>query len=79
MYTYPIDYEQFTTVEIIEIVSFLNLVEEANEGKVDKNKLIQQYQNYQSIVNSKAMEKQIDKAFKNVSGYSVYQTIKTIK
>ncbi len=79
MYQYPIDYDQFTTVEIIEIVTFLNLIEQANEGKVDSDELLKKYKEYQNIIRSKAMEKQIDKAFKKVSGYSVYQTIKTIQ
>ncbi|MEC9485023.1 MAG: UPF0223 family protein [Candidatus Izemoplasma sp.] len=79
MYQYPIDYEQFSTVQIIEIVTFLNLIEQANEGKFDRAELLDKYTTYKNIIRSKSMEKQIDKAFKKVSGYSVYQTIKNIQ
>ena len=79
MYTYPIDYDQFTTEEIITIVEFLSLVEEANKKHVDANVLSKKHQAFRSIVNSIAMEKKIDKAFEKVSGYSIYKTIQKYK
>lgn len=78
-YTYPIDYELFTTEEIITIVEFLDLVEQANTGKVDPNVLSKKHQDYRKVINSIAIEKQIDKAFEKVSGFSVHKTIQKYK
>ena len=79
MYTYPIDYDQFTTEEIIVIVEFLALIEEANTTKVDPHVLSKKHQQFRHVVNSISMEKQIDKAFEKASGYSIYKTIKKYK
>jgi uncharacterized protein YktA (UPF0223 family) len=77
MYTYPIDYEEFTQDEIIALVEFLSMIENINEGqKVDRKKLAKQYQQYRNIINSVSIEKQIEREFKSLSGYSIYQTIK---
>jgi len=78
-YTYPIDYEQFTTEEIITIVEFLDLVEQANTGKVDPVVFSKKHQEYRKVINSIAIEKQIDKAFQKVSGFSVHKTIQKYK
>ncbi len=78
-YTYPIDYEQFTTEEIITIVEFLDLVEQANTGKVDPVVFSKKHQDYRKVVNSIAIKKQIDKAFQKVSGFSVHKTIQKYK
>jgi len=79
MYTYPIDYDQFTTDEVIVIVEFLALIEEANKSKVDANVLSKKHQDFRNVVNSIAIEKQIDRAFEKVSGFSIYKTIKKYK
>jgi len=77
MYTYPIDYEEFTQDEIITLVEFLSMIENINEGlKVDQKKLAKKYQQYRNIINSVSIEKQIEREFKSLSGYSIYQTIK---
>jgi uncharacterized protein YktA (UPF0223 family) len=79
MYTYPIDYDLFEQDEIVIIVEFLSLIEDANERKVDAHVLSQKHREFQRVVNSKSMEKQIDRDFEKVSGYSIYQTIKKYK
>lgn len=76
MYTYPIDYDQFTTEEIVVIVEFLSLIEDANTGKVDPIVLSKKHQHYRSVINSIMIEKQIDREFEKVSGYSIHKTIK---
>ena len=78
MYTYPIDYDLFTTEEIIILVDFFKLIEDANEGNVNKQHLQKKYNEFRRVVNSVSMEKQIDREFKKVSGYSIYQTIKNL-
>ena len=73
MYTYPIDYDLFTAEEITAIVAFLSLIEDANEKKnVNPVVLSQKHKDFRNIVNSKSMEKKIEKA----SGYSIYKTLK---
>ena len=79
MYSYPIDYDQFTTEEIIVIVEFLAMVEDANQGNVNPHLLSKKHQEFRSVVNSISLEKQIDKAFEKTSGYSIYKTIQKYK
>ena len=76
MYTYPIDFDLFNQEEIIIIIEFLSMIEDINEGKkVDQTKFQKQYKLYKNTINSMSLEKQIDKDFKSVSGYSIYKTI----
>lgn len=79
MYSYPIDYDQFTTEEIIVIVEFLAMIEDANQNQVDPNVLSKKHQEFRSVINSISLEKQIDRAFEKASGYSIYKTIKKYK
>ena len=77
MYSYKIDYELFTVEEVSAIVDFLSLIEDANEKKnVNLTVLSQKHKDFQNIVNSKSMEKKIDRDFEKTSGYSIYKTIK---
>ena len=79
MYSYPIDYTEFSSEEIIVLVEFFSLIEDANEGKLNKDLLLKKYKEYRTILNSVSYEKKIEREFKKVSGYSIYQTIKKIK
>ncbi len=79
MYSYPIDYEDFSAEEVVVLVEFFALIEDANEGKVNKELLLKKYKEYRSILNSVSYEKSMEREFKKVSGYSIYQTIKKIK
>jgi len=76
MYNYPIDYELFTAEEVTVIIEFLSLIEDANEHKVDPIVLNGKHKSYRGVINSKAMEKQIDRDFEKASGYSIYKTMK---
>lgn len=79
MYSYPIDYTEFSQNEIVIIVEFLSMIEDANEGKIDSSKLLKKYNEYRNIINSSSYEKTIDRDFQKVSGYSIYKTIKKYK
>ena len=79
MYSYPIDYDLYNPEEVIKLVEFYALVEDANEGKGNKEILIKKYNEFRKIVNSVSMEKQIDKEFEKLSGYSIYKTISKFK
>ena len=81
MYTYPIDYDLFTPEEVVIIIEFLSMIEDANERKIkiDPFVLSAKHREFQRVVNSKSLEKQMDKDFEKVSGYSIYKTIKKYK
>ena len=79
MYSYPIDYETYSPEEVVKLVEFYALIEDANEGKVNKEELIKKYNEFRKMLNSISIEKQIDKEFEKVSGYSIYKTIKKFK
>ncbi|MFK5883292.1 MAG: UPF0223 family protein [Candidatus Izemoplasma sp.] len=76
MYSYPIDYTLYSNDEIVELVSFLDLIEKANKTKVNKELLLNKHKRYLNIINAKSTVKQIDAEFLKLSGYSIYQTIK---
>lgn len=75
---YLIDYDMFTVDEIIKIVSFMKLIEDSSRKKVNKQILIEKYNEYRSILNNKALEKQYDKMLLKKSNVSIYQTMKNI-
>ncbi len=79
MYSYPIDYTEFEQDEVITLIEFFSLIEDANEGKVSKELLLKKYKEFRSLLNSVSYEKQIDRDFERVSGYSIFKTIKKIK
>lgn len=77
-YSYPLDAD-WTTEEIIAVIDFYNKVEKAYEKKVATADFLASYRRFKTIVPSKMEEKQIDKKFQTVSGYSIYRTVQTAK
>lgn len=77
-YSYPIDLS-WSTEELTTVLSFLNQVETAYESKVDAQKLLETYKAFKTVVRSKGQERQIDREFEAVSGYSTYQAVKAAK
>ncbi len=76
MYSYPIDFDIYSEKEAIILIEFLALIEDANEGKADSQKLKKKYKQFRKIMNSISAEKQLDKEFEKLSGYSIYKTIR---
>ena len=74
-YSYPLDFS-WSTEEISSVLSFLNQVEKAYEGGVSAEILLNRYQKFKAVVKSKAQEKQVDRDFEAVSGYSTYRAVK---
>ncbi len=74
-YDYPLDYS-WSIDEITDVINLYAAVETAYEGGIDKQKLMNAYRKYTAIVDSKMAQKQYDKAFMEVSGYSIYNTLK---
>ncbi len=52
------------------------MIEDINEKKKNAEALGYKYNEYRKIINSKALEKTIDRDFQKTSGYSIYKTIK---
>lgn len=77
-YTYPIDLS-WSTDEMTSVLSFLNQVEAAYEGQADVTELLETYADFKQVVPGKAQERQIDREFEKISGYSTYQAVKKAK
>ncbi len=73
---YKIDFEMFETLEIVKIIDFFILVEQAQKKKVSKEKMIVCYREYQQILNNKTLEKKYDKMLYDKAEVSIYQTMK---
>jgi len=74
-YQYPID-ETWSTEEIIDVVNFFSLIEQAYEKQVNRQELLALYNRFKQIVPSKSEEKTLFAEFQEVSGYSSYRTVK---
>jgi len=72
MYDYPLS-PFWDTQDIIDVMSLYNAVEKAYEEGISKQEFMQCYRLYTAIVDSKSEQKQIDKAFEEVSHYSIYK------
>jgi uncharacterized protein YktA (UPF0223 family) len=74
-YHYPID-TTWTKQEIIDVVVFFTLVEQAYEKEVDRDILIAAYRKFKQVVPAKSEEKNIFQEFQKASGYSGYHVVK---
>lgn len=74
-----IDYDLFTTEEIVKIFNFYSLIESTKHHLVKKEKLLESYNEYRKIINNVSLEKKYDKSFFEATGISIYHTIKTLK
>ena len=74
-YSYPLD-PSWSTEEITTVLHFLSQVEKAYESKVDRDQLLKAFK---TVVPGKAPEKQLDKAFQEASGFSIYQAVRAAK
>lgn len=75
---YKIDYELFTTQELIKIIEFFKLIENTKTKKINKDLLINKHNEYRAIINNKSLEKQYDEMLFKKSKVSIYQTIKNL-
>ena len=75
-----IDYETFTTDEIIKIFDFFNLITlYIKNGKVKKSELINAYHTYRNVLNSIAFEKRYNKMFEDITGIKIYQVMRELE
>lgn len=77
-YSYPLD-ESWSTEEIIDVVNFFKIVEEAYEKGVKREDLMIAYTRFKQIVPSKSEEKKLCGEFDKESGYSCYHAVKKAK
>lgn len=77
-YSYPIDPE-WTQEEIIDVVNFLALIEDAYESKVTTEDYAAVYKAFKRIAPMKSDENKIYKEFKEVSNYDGYVVTKRFK
>ncbi|GCF94558.1 UPF0223 protein [Enterococcus florum] len=73
-YSYPID-PDWTRDELVAVIDFLNLVEQANERGIETKTFLDGYQKFKTVVKSIGEEKRLGKEFESVSGYSLYRTV----
>ena len=75
-FNYEIDYDMFTTIEIVKIIEFFRLIESTKTKKINSKMLIEKYHEYQNILNNKSLEKKYDKMLQKKSNISIWDTIK---
>lgn len=71
-YSYDIDYDIFTTEEIIKIINFYQDVHKYVKHKISYDTLKESYNVYRNIINSIALEKKYNKAFFDKTKISIY-------
>lgn len=76
-YEYPL-MPEWSKNEIITMVEFYAQVEDAYTIGVEKEKFMKMVQRFKKIEPSIAAQKQLDRKFKELSGYSIYQAIKIV-
>lgn len=75
-YNYQIDYDMFSTIEIVKIIEFFRLIESTKTKKVNSNTLVDKYHEYQNILKNKSLEKKYDKMLQKKSNISIWDTVK---
>lgn len=77
-YQYPID-PDWSTDEIIDVIHYFQQVEAAYGKGVNRESYMEAYRRFKEIVPGKAQERNICNEFEEVSGFSAYRTLKTVK
>ena len=77
-YQYPLDLS-WTSIEFAQVISFFNRVEDFYETQVSRDELLAAYRVFKIVVPSKMQEKQLDRDFEKVSGYSTYRALQEAK
>ncbi len=72
---YPISID-WNKEEVIKVVNFFQLVEQAYDQGARKDQMINAYYSFKDVVPSKSEEKQIFKQFDKETGYSTYHAVK---
>jgi uncharacterized protein YktA (UPF0223 family) len=79
MIEYKVDFDLFTTEELVKIYGFFSLVESTKKRRIPKGVILDRYKEYQTIINNKALEKKYDKMLFAFSQVSIYDVVKKAK
>lgn len=74
-----IDYDLFTTEEIVKIFNFYSLMERTKHQNIKSETILESYREYKNIINNISLEKKYDQNFFKITGISIYQTIKRLE
>lgn len=77
-YEFPID-PSWSREEMIVVVEFLNLIEQAYHEGVSRKKLEEHYQAFKAVVNTISGEKRLGREFAQASGYEIYPVVKQLR
>lgn len=77
-YSYPLDFD-WTTDEIIKVVSFYETIEKVYEQGVSGQTFMTKYRDFKTVVRSISEEKTAFREFEEVSGYAAYPAVKAAK
>ena len=75
-YSYPLRTD-WKTEEIISVIAFYEIIEQAYEKGAKQEKIMNSYREFKKVVPSKAEEKTLLKEFEEASGYSSYPIVKS--
>ena len=75
-YSYPLRTD-WKTDEIISVITFYEIIEQAYEDGARQEKIMNAYREFKKVVPSKAEEKTLLKEFEEASGYSSYRIVKS--
>ncbi|EGA90365.1 hypothetical protein GPDM_05936 [Planococcus donghaensis MPA1U2] len=77
-YSYPFSIE-WTTEEIIDVVSFFEAIELAYENGINRQELLTRYRKFKQVVPAISEEKTYFREFEEESGYASFPVIKEMK
>lgn len=77
-YSYPLN-PDWSTDEMVQVIDFLSAVELVYEAGIDVLEFQAKHRGFKEVVTSISGEKQLDKAFQSVSGYSIYRAVKRMR
>lgn len=77
-FSYPISHD-WSTDEIVDVINFYEAVEHAYGKGVERDKLMNVYRRFKEIVPGKAQERNLANEYEELSGFSIYQTMKKAK
>lgn len=77
-FSYPISYE-WSTEEVVDVIALYEAVEMSYSKGVERDRLLSLYRRFKEIVPGKADERNLANEYEELSGFSVYRTIKKAK
>lgn len=77
-YSYPFSTD-WSTEEIVDVVGFFQMIEQAYESGVKREKVLDCYRKFNKIVPAKSEEKTYFREFEEASGYACFPVIRDAK